>query len=143
MVAPASSAGAASSASSTGMPATWASTSARVDVLVVPAAPAVGRRLRPVLGGVGRKGITRAGVRLLPREKRLARGAPLLRRDDVGFGGAHRGLRVVSRAAPVVALHLVSGAGRSFSTRNRSPNSETGARARRTTRTPRAFAVLA
>src|SRR5918992_2819625 len=52
MVMPASSAGAASSASSTGIPATWASTSERVVVLVVPAAPGVGRGLRPVLGGV-------------------------------------------------------------------------------------------
>src|SRR3954452_13772638 len=34
------------------MPATWASTSERVVVVVVPAAPGVGRGLRPVLGGV-------------------------------------------------------------------------------------------
>ena len=76
---------------------------------------------------LGRNGVTRAGVRLLLLEQRLARGAPLLRGDDVGFGGAHRGLRVVSWAAPVVALHLVSGAGRSFSTWNHSPSSETAA----------------
>src|SRR5829696_5158419 len=46
------SAGAAISASSTGMPATWASTSECMVVLVVPAAPGVGRGLRPALGGV-------------------------------------------------------------------------------------------
>jgi hypothetical protein len=119
---------------------------------------------------LGRHGVTRAGVRLLLHEQRLARGAPLLRGDDVGLGGAHRGLRVVvvttrplvrlvlrsastssgahwsmggrtvrlraaavvleeqvlrhrvvlpvSWAAPVVALHPVSGAGRRFSTWN-------------------------
>src|SRR5918997_5364518 len=49
---PASSACAASSASSTGTPATWASTSECVVVLVVPATPRVGRGLRPALGGV-------------------------------------------------------------------------------------------
>src|SRR5918997_196998 len=194
---PASSAGAASSASSTGMPATWASTSECVAVLVVPAAPGVGRGLWPALGGVlprllaavwgdveeapgrperlvatgvdevravdlvalaqvqqvaqlvgvhgaagaaalrvdvhvriheepvhdelaaaveeveqrrvpaagrgeaivllhadhrhsaarGRKGVTRAGVRLLLDEQRLSCGAPLLKGDDVRFGG--------------------------------------------------------
>src|SRR5918993_4078171 len=52
MVTAASSAGAACSASSTGTPATWASTSERVVVLVVPAAPGVGRGLRPALRGV-------------------------------------------------------------------------------------------
>src|SRR4051812_48203291 len=52
MATPASSAGAASSASSTGMPATWASTSERVVVLVAPAPPGVGRGLRPGFGGV-------------------------------------------------------------------------------------------
>jgi hypothetical protein len=64
---------------------------------------------------LGREGVTRAGMRLLLLEKRLARGAPLLRGDDLGFGGAHRGLPV-SRAAPAVALDLVSGADHSFST---------------------------
>src|SRR5829696_1920221 len=34
------------------MPATWANTSEGVVVLVVPAAPGVGRGLRPALGGV-------------------------------------------------------------------------------------------
>src|SRR5688572_17300307 len=38
--------------SSTGIPPMWASTSERVVVLVVPAAPGVGRGLRPVLRGV-------------------------------------------------------------------------------------------
>src|SRR5215218_1597253 len=52
MVRPASTAGAAVSASSTGKPATWASTSEGVVVLVVPAGPGVGRGLRPALGGV-------------------------------------------------------------------------------------------
>ena len=37
-------------------------------------------------GRSGGEGVTRAGVRLLPHEQRLARGAPLLRGDDVGFG---------------------------------------------------------
>src|SRR3954452_16432123 len=48
---------------------------------------------------LGRQGVTRAGVRLLLLEKRLARGAPLLEGDDVGFGGAHRGLRSSSGRA--------------------------------------------
>src|SRR5215210_2574390 len=52
MVRAASSAGAAVSASSTGKPATWASTSEGAVVRVVPAGPGVGRGLRPVLGGV-------------------------------------------------------------------------------------------
>jgi hypothetical protein len=44
----------------------------------------------------------------------------------------------MSRAAPVVALHLVSGAGQSFSTSNHSSSSETGAQAEPLAETPQA-----
>src|SRR5918997_1935456 len=77
--------------------------------------PAAGRGEAVVLlhadhrhaAALGRKRITRAGVRLLPLEERLARCAPPLRGDDVGLGGANGGLPA-SRAAPVTALHPVS-----------------------------------
>src|ERR687895_1654444 len=76
---------------------------AAVEELEQRRVPAAGRGEAIVLlhaehrhaAALGREGVTRAGVRLLPLEQRLARGAPLLRGDDVGLGGAHRGLRIV------------------------------------------------
>src|SRR5829696_3264236 len=105
------SAGAAISASSTGMPATWASTSERVVVLVVPAAPDVGRGLRPALGGVLPRLLTavRGDVEEAPGrpERLVTAGVDEVRAVDL-VGVAQEHVRAVPLRDVVVGVEVVA-----------------------------------